>query len=308
MPPIRGRLGDRKNATIELADRTITVTTKGGFFGGKGTNSTISLDDVTSVEHGTGNKPYPDAMMVKIERTSGELMFYSINKEPLQKLAETASEYIQKRAKLLVEMEKEFERDREAHVALMYLNLELVDALMGLVILLEGSVDWEVVETQFSQVERINQDRDNLTRMRQPYLSMEQLTLGVKERSSDLIKSEVYDLLFVLYQGCVEKAKHIELWFNTQFYKLFMEALMILWSRRLEILTGVSSGYESNKNEVLLQELRRVVVQETGDEETQSIDPIGRFSDMRIILYEWVESLQEVGFEPGVELERRLAA
>jgi hypothetical protein len=308
MPPIKGRLGDRKNATIDLVDRTITVITKGGFFGGKATNSEISLDDVKSIEYGTGNKPYPDAMMVKIQHASGELTFYSINKDPLQKLSESTSEYVEKCAKLLVEMENEFERDREAHVALMYLNLELVDALVELVVLLEGSVDWEAVETQLTQVERVNQDRDNLPYMRPSSLGMEQLTLGVNERSTDLIKSEIYDLVSVLHQSCVEKAKHREPWFNTVLHQLFMEALMVLWNRRLEALTGVSMGKEPDKDELRFLELRKLVVQETGDEETESIDPVGRFSDLRIILYEWVESLQNVGFESGEELERRLVA
>jgi hypothetical protein len=308
MPPIKGRLGDRKNATIDLVDRTITVITKGGFFGGNATNSEISLDDVKSIEYGTGIKPFPDAMMVKIKHASGELTFYSINKNPLQKLAESASEYVEKRAKLLEEMENEFERDREAHVALMYLNLELVDALMELVVLLEGSVDWEAVEAQLTQVERVNQDRDNLPYMRPSRLGMEQLTLEVNERSTDLIKSEIYNLVSVLHQSCVEKAKHREPWFNTGLHQLFMEALMVLWNRRLEALTGVSMGEEPDKDELRFLELRKLVVQETGDEETESIDLFSRFSDLRIILYEWVEGLQNVGFEPGEELERRLVA
>ena len=305
---IKGRLGDRKNATIVLEDRQLKIATKTGFFGGKTENTIISLDEVTSIEHGTGVKPFPDALMIKIEYPEGELSFFSINKEPLQKIADESEEYIEKRARLLVEMEEEFVLDREAHVALLFLNLELLDALMELLIRLQGSIEWETVETQLVQVNRVNQDRDNLTHMRPPHLNLDLLAQGVEERSVDSIKSEVYDLVSVLHQGSVEKAKHGELWFDTQFHMFFFEALMTLWSCELERITGEVLSEDSEKIDRRFLELKRLVSQETGDIEMSGIDLGATLYDSRILLYEWVEALQNVGFEPGDELEKRLAA
>ena len=308
MPVIRGRLVDRKNATIELDDRKIRVITRGGFFGGKSSNSVISLDDVKSVENETGVKPYPDAAVLKLTYSEGELVFFSINKAPLQSLAEEAARFVEKRARLLVEMEKEYGLDREAHVELLFLNLELADALMALIVKLHGSVDWEAVEGLYTQVMRVNQDRDNLVYMRPAHLSLSRLAEGVEDRSVEVIKAEVYDLLFVLHESCAEKAKHREPWFNTGLHKLFLEALMTLWSRRLETVTGESSGEALEKSEMRLNELRLMVVNETGEEEEPVLDIQSGFSDIQSILYGWVEALQNVGFMPGEELERRLAS
>lgn len=305
--PIKGRLGDRKNATIELEDREINLVIKGGFFGGKSSNSVIKLDDITSIRHRTGEKPFPDAMMVQIEHPEGEMSFFSINKAPLEEFAVEVEAFVEKRAALLVEMEKEFVRDREAHVALLYLNLELVDALMGLVILVNGSVDWESVETRYHQVERVNQDRDNLTVLRPSHLSLERLSTGIEKRDVVIIKSEVYDLLFVLRESCSEKAKHREPWFNNAFHRLFIDTLMSFWGRRLESLTGEFSGESLDNSEMRLQELGKLVHAEIGEDEKQLTNS-QEFNENHRILFEWVEALQNVEFEPGEELEKRLAA
>ena len=55
-----------KNATLELIDRELKVVTKGGFFGGKSSTTVINLDEINSIEHITGVKPYPDALLLKI--------------------------------------------------------------------------------------------------------------------------------------------------------------------------------------------------------------------------------------------------
>jgi hypothetical protein len=307
MSPIKGRLESRKNAVIELDGRDIKISTGGGFFGGKPTSQVISLDDVKAVESGTGVKPYPDAAMIKLTYTDEELAFFSVNKAPLQNLAEQAISFVEKRAKLLVEMEKEFMVDREAHVELLFLNLELVDALMSLVVNLHGSVDWERVERLFTQVKRVNQDRDNLTYMRPSHLSLDRLEEGLTERSSEVIKIEVYDIVFILSEICMEKAKHHEPWFNTSLHKLFLDALMILWSKQLEAITGESMGETSEKIAMRLNELRQLVADELGDEEIKSIDVSSPFAEARSVLFGWVERLQGVEFNPGEELEKRLA-
>jgi hypothetical protein len=305
--PIKGRLGDRKNATIELEDREIRIVTKGGFFGGKSSNRVIKLDEITSIKHGTGEKPFPDAMMLKFQYPEEELSFFSINKAPLEALAVEVEAFVEKREKLLVEMEKEYVRDREAHTALLYLDLELVDALMGLVILVDGSVDWDSVMTMYHQVIRVNQDRDNLTVLRPSRLSLERLSVGVDKRDIDVIKSEVYDLLFVLRESCAEKAKHSEPWYNNLFHKLFLDALMSFWGRRLEELTGKFSGESVDNSEMRLQELGKLVHAEIGKDDKQLATGQG-YSENHRILFEWVEALQKVEFEPGEELEKRLTA
>ena len=308
MPVIKGRLGTRKNATLELVDRELRIVSGGGFFGGKPENRVIRLDEVNAITHGTGEKPFPDAMMIKIEHLDGEVSFFSINKEPIQKIAEETEAYIEKRAGLLVEMEKEFELDREAHVELLFLNLELVDALIGLMPRLQGSVDWGGVRSQFNQVRGVQQDRDNLPHMRPASLNMDRLAEDIEARSVDLIKSEVYDLLSILYQGCVEKAMHQEVWFQTQLHRIFMDASLIIWNKELEGVTGEAYTEDSEKIKRRFEELRRLLVDEMGNEEIQLLDLSMPSYDAKILLYEWVEMLQSVEFEPGEELERRLSA
>ncbi len=307
MAPIRGRLEDRKNATIELEGRDLKVVTKGGFFGGKSSNTLIKLDEIESIRHGTGAKPYPDAMMVKIGYPEAELSFYSINKTPLEALAVEAEAFVEKRARLLVEMENEFHRDREAHVALLYLNLELVDALMELVLPVDGSVDWALVEEMYHQVERVNQDRDNLQSLHPSYLSLIRLSQAVEKRESDIIKSEVYDLLFILRESCAEKARQTEPWFNNVFHRVFIDILVSFWAKRLEEVTGVFSGESVDSSEMRLQELEKMISAEIGKLDG-SLSMEQGFNENHRVLFEWVEALQNVGFLPGDELELRLAA
>ena len=258
------------------------------------------------MEHGTGVKPYPEAMMIKVVHADGELSFYSIYKAPLEELANQAEEFVEKRDRLLAEMKEEFKLDRAAHVALLFLNMELLDALMELIIMLQGSVDWESVDAQLTQVERVNQDRDNLTHMKPSHLGLERLAQGVEERDSDIIKEEVYDLVSLLHQICAEKAKHDEAWFMTQLHLLFMEALMTLWSRELAEITGENLLEDSETIERRFTELRRLVAEDTGDEELEEIDSKS-LQASRLLLFEWIEKLENVEFTPGEELERRLA-
>ena len=308
MPPIKGRLGDRKTVTIELVDRELRIVMKGGFFGGKPENQIIRLDDITSITHCTDVNPFPDAMMIKAEYPDGELVFFSINKEPLEKLALEAEEFLEKRGKIIAEMLEEFTLDREAHVELIFLNLELLDALMWLMTLLQGSVDWGKVQTQYIQVAGVNQDRDNLTHMRPPSLSMDRLAEGVETRSSDLLKSEVYDLVSILYQSCAEKARHQELWFQNQLHRLFMDVSLMLWNKGLEGITGEAYNEDRDRIERRFHELRRLLVEETSNEEIPLLDLSMPVRDAKVMLFEWVEMLQLVDFEPGEELEKRLAA
>jgi hypothetical protein len=96
-------------------------------------------------------------------------------------------------------------------------------------------------------------------------------------------------------------------WYNIR-TNTIARALMTLWSRRLETLTGESSGEALEKSEMRLNELKLIMVDETGEEEERVLDMQSGFSDIQSILYGWVEVLQNVGFMPGEELERRLAA
>ena len=307
MAPIKGRLGDRKNATLELIDRELKVVTKGGFFGGKSSTTFVNLDEINSIEHITGVKPYPDALLLKIVYSDGELSFYSINKTPLEALAVEAENYVEKRSRLLVEMEKEFHRDREAHVALLYMNLELVDALMELVILVDGSINWTRVEEQYRQVERVNQDRDTLSVIRPSHLNISRLGQGVETRDVGVIKTEVYDLLFILRESCAEKARHGEPWFYTVLHRMFIDTLVSFWGKRLEALTDVFSGESRDTSEMRLQELTKLIHTEIGENEC-TLSTENSFGENHRILFEWIEALQKVEFTPCEELERRLTA
>jgi hypothetical protein len=302
---IKGRLADRKKASIELNGREIIIKSGGGFFGGNPSNRVIHLDELETVEHRVGEKPFPDALMVKLVTPDEEWCFFSVNQEPLERLAVEAKNYVEKRSRLLDEMEHEYEEERAAHLALLVLNLELVDALSSLVMLLHGSINWLDVEEAFSHVEHVNHDRVNLTVIDAVHLSLERLSAGVEKRSIKVIKREVYDILFTLNESCREKAKYRENWFNTQFHHLFFEVLLLLWCGRLGGITGESVD-DLEKSWILVEDLQREVKKDI-DEIPLIEDDLG-FNDSRLILYAWAEALGVVDFTPGDELEKRLAA
>jgi hypothetical protein len=131
--------------------------------------------------------------------------------------------------------------------------------------------------------------------------------VGVTKRDVDIIKSEVYDLMFILRESCAEKAKHSEPWFNNILHRLFIDILMSFWGKRLEALTGEFSGESAENSEMRFQELGKLIHAEIGEDDQQFTSDQD-FSENHRILFNWVEALQNVEFEAGEELEKRLAA
>jgi len=83
---------------------------------------------------------------------------------------------------------------------------------------------------------------------------------------------------------------------------------LIIWNKELEGITGEAFTEDSEKIKRRFQELRHLLVDETGNEEIPLLELSMPIYDAKISLYEWVEMLQSVEFEPGEELERRLSA
>ena len=98
MPEIRGRAGDRKNATIELDGEDITLIVMPGFFSGGSRVESINLDDVKSIETGTGIKPFKDAQWVQISYDQGSIEFFSVNQEPLRELVSSVNRFLDEKA------------------------------------------------------------------------------------------------------------------------------------------------------------------------------------------------------------------
>ena len=86
----------------------------------------------------------------------------------------------------------------------------------------------------------------------------------------------------------------------------FLDNKLILNWRNKE-LTGEFSGESVENSEMRLQELGKLVHAEIGKDEKQLTNG-QEYSENHRILFEWVEALQNVEFEPGEELEKRLAA
>jgi len=82
---------------------------------------------------------------------------------------------------------------------------------------------------------------------------------------------------------------------------------LMLWNKELEGITGEVFNEDRDRIERRFHELRRLLVEDTGNTEILLLDISMPIRDTKILLFEWVEMLQSVEFEPGEELEKRLA-
>jgi len=297
MPEIKGRTGDRKNATIELDERVITIKVTPGFLGGKGHVETITLDDVKSIETRTGIKPFRDAQWAQISHNLGSIDFFTIHKEPLIELVSFVSQFLDERARVLAESEAAFLSAREAHMALIVMNLELIDSLLRLVTLLDGSVRWDNVETELAQVEGIVADRINLPGLTPSTFSTKMLRNGVGRRLPWAIKQEVHDTLSVVSQEASERSKNLVSWFPSDLHGQFVDMFMALWNYQLTPITGIEPVYEAKDSQLILNNLHRAVV-DYSDEERIEVPVIGKIEpdQIRARLYMWTELLIEARF------------
>ena len=297
MPEIRGRAGDRKNATIELDGEDITLKVMPGFFSGGSCVESINLDDVKSIETGTGIKPFKDAQWVQISSDQGSIEFFSVNKEPLRELVSSVNRFLDEKARMLAESEAAFLSTREAHMAFIVMNLDLVDSLLRLVALLDGTVGWDNVEAELIQVEGISSDRVNVPGLKPSTFSTRMLRNGVEKRLSWAIKQEVHDTLSLISQEASERSKHLVKWFPSDLHGLFVDVFMILWNYQLAPITGVEPVDEAKDVQLILNNLHRAVM-DYSDEESIEIPVIGKMEPVQIRarLYLWTELMLEAGF------------
>jgi len=294
---IKGRTGDRKNATIELDDGIITIKVTPSFLGGKGHVETINLEDVKSIETGTGVKPFKDAQWAQISHTFGSNEFFTIHREPLIELISSVSQFLNEQARALAENEAAFLSTREAHMALIVMNLDLIDSLLRLVILLDGPVQWDNVETELAQVEGIVADRVNLPGLTPSTFSTRILRNGVERRLPWAIKQEVHDTLSVVSQESSERSKNLVRWFPSDLHGQFVDMFMTLWNYQLAPLTDIEPVDEAKDSQLILNNLHRAVM-DYSDEERIEVPVIGKTepAQIRARLYMWTELLIEARF------------
>ncbi len=297
MPEIKGKTGDRKNATIDLDDGIITLTIKPGFLGGKGHVESINLDDVKSVETGTGVKPFQSAQWAHISHSLGSIEFFTVNKEPLIELVSSVSQFLDEKARILAESEAAFLSTREAHMALIVMNLDLIDSLLRLVTLLDGPVRWDDVEAELSQVEGVVADRVNLPGLKPSTFSTKVLRNGVERRLPWVIKQEVHDTISLVSQEASERSRNLVKWFPSDLHGLFVDMFLTLWNYQLAPITGIEPVDEAKDSQLILNNLHRAVV-DYSDEETIEVPVIGKIehAQIRARLYMWTELLIEAGF------------
>jgi len=297
MPEIKGKIGDRKNATIDLDDGIITLNIKPGFLGGKGHVESINLDDVKSIETGTGVKPFQSAQWALISHELGSVEFFTVNKEPLIELVSSVSQFLDEKERMLAESEAVFLSTREAHMALIIMNLDLIDSLMRLVVLLEGSVRWDDVEAELVQVEGIVADRVILPGLKPSTFNTMALRNGVEKRLVWVLKQEVHDTVSLVSQEASERSRNLVNWFPSDLHRLFVDMFMTLWNYQLAPITGIEPVDEAKDAQMILNNLHRAVMDYI-DEESIEVPVIGKIepAKIRARLYLWTELLLVAGF------------
>lgn len=302
MVEIKGKTGERRNATLDLVENELVLKVKPGMFRGKGVIHRIPLDNIVSLESKTDVKPFPEALWILVGHNAGSIEFFSDNKNPLREITKVISEVLEARALKLKEDEELFEVTRESHVALIMVNLELVDALMKLVNQLNGQVDWGLVEGDMIQVEAVMADRVKVPNLKPATFRSNVLRKGVEKRLPYVIKQEVHDMFSLVLQESTERASHLTSWFPSDFHGLFLSSSMTLWNLELAMLTGVESVEELGEAQVLFNSLHRAMVDYTGNADL----PVVSIENMengfvRTSLYHWAELLLEVPFSPDKE-------
>ncbi len=297
MPEIKGKTGDRKNATIDLYDDIITIKVKPGFLGGKGHVETINLDDVKSIETGTGMKPFKDAQWAQISHDLGSIEFFTVYKGPLMELVSSVSQFLDEKARVLAESEAAFLSTREAHMALIVMNLDLIDSLLRLVTLLDGPVRWDNVETELVQVEGVSADRVNLPGLKPSTFSIRMLQNGVEHRLPWAIKQEVHDTISLISQEASERSKNLVKWFPSDLHRLFIDMFLTIWNYQLALITGIEPVAEAKDAQLILNNLHRAVM-DYSDEESIEVPVIGKIepNQIKARLYMWTELLLNAEF------------
>lgn len=302
MPEIKGKSGDRKNATIDLDGSLLIIKVKPGMFSGKAVTHRIPMADIVSIESKTGVKPFPNAQWILVGHPAGSVEFFTVNKEPLKEIVKEISEHLEARAIKLKEDEELFGVTRESHLALIVVNLELIDSLMRLVIHLNGTVDWVLVEHELVQSESIISDRVNVPHLKPATFNSRVLRKGVEKRLPYVIKQEIHDILSLVSQEAAERSVHLTSWFPSDFHNLFIESSMTLWNLELAKITGVESVEEPDKAQVVFDSLHRAMVRYIGDNNIKAtlVEEM-ESSLIRSTLYRWTDLLLEIPFSQDKE-------
>jgi hypothetical protein len=247
---------------------------------------------VRSIETGTGVKPFQSAQRALISHELGSVEFFTVNKEPLIELVSSVSQFLDEKERMLAESEAAFLSTREAHMALIIMNLDLIDSLMRLVVLLEGSVRWDDMEAELVQVEGIVADRVILPGLNPSTFSTKTLRNGVEKRLSWVIKQEVPDTISLISQEASERSRNLVSWFPSDLHRLFVDMFMTLWNYQLAPITSIEPVDEAKDSQMILNNLHRAVMDYI-DEESIEVPVIGKIepTKIRARLYLWTELL-----------------
>ena len=144
--------------------------------------------------------------------------------------------------------EKEVAKQRQGNVSeIITVVIEITDSLFNILRSLNGWVDWNRVEEDFSK--GIEKNLERVTQITTIDLDFTKLTLSIKERAPEKISREIYDLLKVIngYFSVVDTAKETpeEIHPNVSDAKMTIKAYFLL----NDIILGVEVGDEEIEKE-----------------------------------------------------------
>ena len=144
--------------------------------------------------------------------------------------------------------EKEVAKQRQGNVSeIITVVIEITDSLFNILRSLNGWVDWNRVEEDFSK--GIEKNLERVTQITTIDLDFTKLTLSIKERAPEKISREIYDLLKVIngYFSVVDTAKETpeEIHPNVSDAKMTIKAYFLL----NDIILGLEVGDEEIEKE-----------------------------------------------------------
>jgi len=294
MPDLLGKMTDGRVCVLKVDGGVVTLSHEKGFIGKSLVKDTeFKLSQTTGVSSETGVKPYRDSVRLSIRyRFDGEdreLAAFSRNSEKVDQIRTLVEDDIHGREEALKRTKDECREDRETQLNQLQLNLELAENLFTLVSCLHGVVDWGRAEAVFSQVEKIEAERETLPGASARF-GLGGLRGQVVGRRPAELKLEAWEMLETLYMGVYESSRQNSRWFNRRYSYLLMSAMYSAWDRQQGSTLGEGEWTMDEGLSQTLDEIIELVSKESG---RGLVKPSG-FESVRGTLYEVIELLLDV--------------
>jgi hypothetical protein len=296
MPELLGKTTDGRVCVLKVDGGQVTLSFEKGLIGKSTVKDTeFKLSQTTGVSSETGAKPYKDSVRLSINYRLGgedrELAVFSRSTEKVDQIRALIEDDIRGREEALRRTREEYRESRETQLNQLQLDLELAENLFTMVSCLHGVVDWGRVGAVFSQVEKIEAEREALPGASARF-GLSGLMGNVVGRRPAELKAEAWEVLETLYMGVYESSRHGDRWFNRRYSYLLMSAMYSAWDRQLGSIVGEGLWAMDEGLSQTLDEVLELVSKESGRE---LVKPSG-FEWVRGTFYEVVELLL------GVEL------